>query len=251
MSSLAPAQQVRSPVFFGKLSGGLTRLEAVRGEGNLASLKALVDGVAFRGPPLPSSPRREEEEGKSNGNISACLVRCLCFLTLSISSPSTPLGGSAWPRLSVRSRYRPASGGGARWRLGRFETFQSCLPYDTDCHNSSLPPAQMFPLAPATRGKVRQRLKLVGEIYDRAGVVHPSCFGCVFPEASKATREVGGMRWSLLGAKPSGKRFAGQCLHLDSIGRGGLRAKDAATHVDFRSDLENRPQNPADGPDNF
>ncbi|CAM9335143.1 unnamed protein product [Ascophyllum nodosum] len=37
----------------------------------------------------------------------------------------------------------------------------------------------MFPLAPVTRGGVRQRLREVGETYDRAGVVHPSCFGLV------------------------------------------------------------------------
>ena len=73
MRVISRLQQLRSPVFFGKLSGGLTRLEAVRGEGNLASLKALVGGVAFSRPP-PSVSSREEEEGRTE-QISACLVR--------------------------------------------------------------------------------------------------------------------------------------------------------------------------------
>eukprot|EP00752_Nemacystus_decipiens_P008302 g7422.t1 len=97
---------VRSPVFFGKLSGGLTRLEAVRGEGNLAALKAILGGAAFA-PPRRRRPSSQERAGLT-GNISTCLT---------------------------------------------------------------------FPLAPTTRGKVRQRLRQAGEAYDRAGVVHPSCFG--------------------------------------------------------------------------
>ncbi|CAM9674587.1 unnamed protein product [Sphacelaria rigidula] len=34
-----------------------------------------------------------------------------------------------------------------------------------------------FPLAPVTRGKVRQRVRPVGEAYDRGEMIHPSCFG--------------------------------------------------------------------------
>lgn len=43
-------------------------------------------------------------------------------------------------------------------------------------YDASLLP-QTFPLAPVTRGRVRQRLREVGEAYDRAALVHPSCFG--------------------------------------------------------------------------
>ncbi|CAM9150534.1 unnamed protein product [Ectocarpus sp. 12 AP-2014] len=95
---------LRSPVFFGKLSEALTRREAVRGEGNLAALKALMGGGSF--------DRRSSEEESVGQNT---------------SSPSS-----------------------------------TC---------------QTFPLAPSTRGKVRQRLREVGTTYDSAGLVHPSCFG--------------------------------------------------------------------------
>lgn len=67
--------KVRSPVFFGKLSGGLTRLEAVRGEGNLAALKALKNGVAFgRFPEDEHASPQQEAVQQGNRIRSTCLV---------------------------------------------------------------------------------------------------------------------------------------------------------------------------------
>ncbi|CAM9873724.1 unnamed protein product [Ectocarpus sp. 6 AP-2014] len=100
---------LRSPVFFGKLSEALTRREAVRGEGNLAALKALMGGASFDRRSSQGEARQEASVGQNN------------------SSPCS-----------------------------------TC---------------QAFPLAPTTRGKVRQRLREVGTTYDSAGLVHPSCFG--------------------------------------------------------------------------
>ena len=67
-------RKVRSPVFFGKLSGGLTRLETVRGEGNLAALKALLGGVAFA-PPRRRRPSSAGERAGPAGNLPICTVR--------------------------------------------------------------------------------------------------------------------------------------------------------------------------------
>ncbi|CAM9441219.1 unnamed protein product, partial [Scytosiphon promiscuus] len=102
---------VRSPVFFGTLSGPLTRLETFRGEGSLAALRTILGGAAFaNGLPPPAY-----------GFAAGAVMRLQ-----SLPSPLVP---------------------------------------------------QTFPLAPTTRGKVRQRLREVGMEYDKAGLVHPSCFG--------------------------------------------------------------------------
>lgn len=47
MYRLSFVEQVQSPVFFGSLSGALTRVDAARGEGNLTAVKAIVKGAAY------------------------------------------------------------------------------------------------------------------------------------------------------------------------------------------------------------
>lgn len=67
--------QLRSPVFFGKLSEALTRREAFRGEGNLAALKALIDGASFDRRSSRGGARQEESAGRSNSSPrSTCQV---------------------------------------------------------------------------------------------------------------------------------------------------------------------------------
>lgn len=64
--------QVRSPVFFGVLSGALTKFEATRGGGDLASLKALLSLPAFNGEYIVG-----EGIDARHGDKRVCLVR-LC-----------------------------------------------------------------------------------------------------------------------------------------------------------------------------
>lgn len=66
--------QVRSPVFFGVLSGALTKIEATRGGGDLAALKVLLNMTTF-----DSDGGSEGGEGGENSvrhrDQRVCLVR--------------------------------------------------------------------------------------------------------------------------------------------------------------------------------
>lgn len=67
--------QVRSPVFFGVLSGALTKTEATRGGGDLAALKALLNLTTF-----DSDAGGAEERDARHGDQCVCLVRACIAL---------------------------------------------------------------------------------------------------------------------------------------------------------------------------
>ncbi|CAM9233688.1 unnamed protein product [Laminaria digitata] len=150
-----PTASVRSPVFFGVLSGALTKLEATRGGGDLAALKVLLNLTTF-----------------------------------------------------------DSNAGGGEGRDGRHGDQRVCL---------------TFPLAPVTRGRVRQRLREVGETYDRAALVHPSCFGLMtIPDVQDCRHQ--------------SPVFFGYDLARKPTGRGGdIAEEDKPQREDFVAHREGKP----------
>lgn len=71
---LADLLQVRSPVFFGVLSGALTKVEATRGGGDLAALKDLLNLTTFDSDSGSEGGGGEENSGRHRDQR-VCLVR--------------------------------------------------------------------------------------------------------------------------------------------------------------------------------